>query len=137
MDIRPLSQADYKEWRKLWVSYLDFYETSLNDEVIDKTFNRFIDKHQAKQNAFVAEKSSVLVGLVHYIYHPHNWKIEDVCYLQDLFVDPKARVGGTGRALIEAVYDAAKKADAVIVPTSNSVKPKIARSCASRVKMAA
>ena len=56
MDIRPLSQADYKEWRKLWVSYLDFYETSLNDEVIDKTFNRFIDKRQAKQNALVAEK---------------------------------------------------------------------------------
>ena len=31
----------------------------------------------------------------------------------------------------------AKKADAVMAPTSNSVKPKIARSCASSVKIAA
>jgi|TARA_Y100000389_G_C17218444_1_gene392124 GNAT superfamily N-acetyltransferase len=111
MDIRPLSQADYKEWRKLWVSYLDFYETSLNDEVIDKTFNRFIDKHQAKQNAFVAEKSSVLVGLVHYIYHPHNWKIEDVCYLQDLFVAPENRGQQIAKMLIEKVYEEADKCE--------------------------
>ena len=109
MDIRPLSQADYKEWRKLWVSYLDFYETSLNDEVIDKTFNRFIDKNQAKQNALVAEKSSVLVGLVHYIYHPHNWKIEDVCYLQDLFVAPENRGQQIAKILIEKVYEEADK----------------------------
>ena len=53
-DIRPLLPADYKQWRKLWVSYLDFYETSLNDEVIDKTFNRFIDEHYNRQNALVA-----------------------------------------------------------------------------------
>ena len=47
-----------------------------------------------------------LIGLVHYIYHPHNWKIEDVCYIQDLFVSPNIRGTGVGRALIEAVYSA-------------------------------
>jgi GNAT superfamily N-acetyltransferase len=33
--------------------------------------------------------------------------VEDVCYLQDLYVDPQARGTGAGRALIEAVYAAA------------------------------
>ena len=42
MKIRPLAKADYKEWRGLWVSYLDFYEASLKAEVIDETFSRFI-----------------------------------------------------------------------------------------------
>ena len=109
MDIRPLLPADYKQWRKLWVSYLDFYETSLNDEVIDKTFNRFIDEHYNRQNALVAEQSSGLVGLVHYIYHPHNWKIEDVCYLQDLFVAPENRRQQIAKMLIERVYEEADK----------------------------
>lgn len=109
MDIRPLLPTDYKQWRKLWVSYLDFYETSLNDEVIDKTFNRFIDEHHNRQNALVAEQSSSLVGLVHYIYHPHNWKIEDVCYLQDLFVAPENRGQQIAKILIEKVYEEADK----------------------------
>ena len=109
MDIRPLLPTDYKQWRKLWVSYLDFYETSLNDEVIDKTFNRFIDEHHNRQNALVAEQSSSLVGLVHYIYHPHNWKIEDVCYLQDLFVAPENRGQQIAKMLIEKVYEEADK----------------------------
>ena len=61
------------------------------------------------QNAFVAEQNNDLVGLVHYIYHPHNWKVEDVCYLQDLFVLHFARGTGVGRALIESVYLAADK----------------------------
>ena len=45
-----------------------------------------------------------MVGLVHYIFHPDNWNIEDDCYLQDLFVVETARSLGVGRSLIEAVY---------------------------------
>jgi GNAT superfamily N-acetyltransferase len=47
------------------------------------------------------------VGLAHYLFHRHGWRIEDVCYLQDLYADPDARGRGVGRALIEAVYAAA------------------------------
>jgi GNAT superfamily N-acetyltransferase len=47
------------------------------------------------------------VGLVHYLFHRHGWKIENVCYLQDLYADPEVRGKGIGRALIEAVYAAA------------------------------
>ena len=55
MKIRSLVNADYEEWRGLWLSYLNFYETSLADEVINETFYRFIDDHQTEQNALVAE----------------------------------------------------------------------------------
>jgi N-acetylglutamate synthase-like GNAT family acetyltransferase len=71
------------------------------------TFTRLIDPKQKVQNCLVAEHNGNLIGLVHFIYHAHNWKIEDVCYLQDLFVDPKARCQGVGSALIKKVYAAA------------------------------
>lgn len=53
-----------------------------------------------------------LVGLTHYLFHRHGWKVEDTCYLQDLYADPDVRGMGVGRALIEAVYAAADAAGA-------------------------
>jgi GNAT superfamily N-acetyltransferase len=44
------------------------------------------------------------VGFVHYITHAHNWRIEDVIYLQDLYVVETARGQGAARALIAQVY---------------------------------
>jgi GNAT superfamily N-acetyltransferase len=43
------------------------------------------------------------------LFHDHAWSRVPTCYLQDLFVDPVARGGGYGRALIEAVADAARE----------------------------
>jgi GNAT superfamily N-acetyltransferase len=48
-----------------------------------------------------------IVGLTHYLYHRHGWKVENFCYLQDLYADPAVRGMGIGRALIEAIYNAA------------------------------
>ena len=109
MKIRPLNEADYEEWRVLWICYLDFYETSLKPEVIDETFSRFIDNEQIRQNALVAENKGDLVGLVHYIFHLDTWGIREVCYLQDLFVNPQNRGKKIGQLLIEAVYERADK----------------------------
>ena len=115
MKIRPLAKADYEEWWVLWVSYLDFYETSLKAEVIDETFRRFIDGHQTRQNALVAENKGELVGIVHYIFHLDTWEIHEACYLQDLFVVPQNRGKRIGQLLIEGVYERADKYGATSV----------------------
>ena len=109
MKIRPLAKADYDEWRALWISYLEFYETSLTAEVIDENFSRFIDSDQTRQNALVAESTDELVGLVHYIFHLDTWAIQEICYLQDLFVIPRNRGKKIGQLLIEGVYKRADK----------------------------
>ena len=105
--LRELQLNDKAAWRQLWCDYLAFYQTTVSDDVYDTTFDRLLSQNHPKQNAFLALEGSCAIGLVHYIYHPHNWKVEDVCYLQDMYAAPEYRGQGVGRALIEAVYKAA------------------------------
>ena len=108
MKIRALRTDDEAEWRRLWTGYLEYYESSVPEEVYATTFARLLDPDRKTQQAFLAvDDDDRPIGLVHYIYHPHNWRVEDVCYLQDLYTDPSVRGTGAGRALIEAVYAAA------------------------------
>lgn len=107
--IRPIEASDEAEWRRLWKAYLDFYETSVPEEVYQTTFKRLLDPDRPQQMGLLAVKDGQPVGLVHYIYHAHNWRIEDICYLQDLYADPEVRGTGIGRKLIEAVYDIADR----------------------------
>lgn len=102
--IRPLTAEDRAEWTVLWRAYLDFYETSLADEVYDTTFARLLDDDPQDFSCFVAETDGRLVGLTHFLFHRHAWKLENVCYLQDLYASSQVRGTGVGRALIEAVY---------------------------------
>ena len=104
LTIRPLAAPDAAAWRALWTAYLAFYDSSVPADVYATTFARLTDPDRPQQFAFVAEQDGQLIGLVHAIIHPHNWRIEDVCYLQDLYVTPEVRGTGAGRALIEAVY---------------------------------
>ena len=105
--IRSLTKTDFMEWCGLWRQYLTFYETQLSEEIYKNTFKRLININIKSQNAFVAETGNKLIGLVHYIYHNDNWKLEDATYLQDLYTVPEFRGQGAGRLLIEAVYKAA------------------------------
>ena len=113
--IRPLTDADEPKWRKLWTGYLEYYETSVPEEVYLSTFDRLLGDDPQDFSCLVAEADGELVGLTHYLFHRHAWKIENVCYLQDLYASPEARGTGVGRALIEAVYAAADDADAASV----------------------
>lgn len=105
--MRALRAEDEQAWRKLWTGYLDFYESSVSDAVYTSTFARLLGDDPRDYNALVAELDGRVVGLTHYLFHRHAWKVEEVCYLQDLYADPDVRGMGVGRALIEGVYAAA------------------------------
>lgn len=113
--IRALEARDRAEWARLWEGYLAFYETALPEAVYDSTFARLLGDDVRDYNCLVAERDGHLVGLTHYLFHRHGWKIEEVCYLQDLYADPEVRGLGIGRKLIEAVYAAADAAGAPTV----------------------
>ncbi|SHG65963.1 Ribosomal protein S18 acetylase RimI [Cognatiyoonia sediminum] len=108
--IRELRSEDRDAWQALWTAYLEFYESSVADVVYDTTFARLLGDDPQDYTCLVAEHDGKLVGLTHYLFHRHNWRVENVVYLQDLYAVPEARGLGVGRALIEAVYKAADAA---------------------------
>lgn len=112
LSIRPLQAEDEAVWKTLWRAYLDFYAANLPREVCDTTFARLLSGERAEPHGLIAVVDGRAVGLTHYILHRSCWKVEEVCYLQDLFTAPAARGHGVGRALIAAVYAAADAAGA-------------------------
>lgn len=114
LEIRPLTPDDRPEWSTLWRDYLAFYDTVLGPEVHDAHFARLLSDDPHEFHGRLAFLDGKAAGLVHYLFHRHGWKIENVVYLQDLYVAPGHRGHGIGEALIRTVYDAA---DAAGCPT--------------------
>ena len=103
--VRPIVEADKARWLELFKEYIIFYKSKLSDEQFELTWKRINSEFNI--NGLVAEKDGRIVGFTHYIFRPSTWAVEDFCYLEDLYVDPKVRGGGVGRALIKAVEDIA------------------------------
>ncbi|MEM7172711.1 MAG: GNAT family N-acetyltransferase [Pseudomonadota bacterium] len=105
--IRPLKADDHKDWRRLWTEYLSFYETSVSEEVYRTSFERLLSGEKGEYQCLIAAQGGKAVGLAHFLFHRFMWTVEDTCYLMDLYTDPDVRGNGIGRALIEAVHQAA------------------------------
>lgn len=118
LHIRPITSTDYAGWLPLWDGYNAFYgrqgDTALDLKITQTTWARFLNHHEPI-HAFVAEQDDQLVGLVHFIFHRSTSRLNNVCYLQDLYVKKDLRGAGVGRQLIKAVYDAALTAESTRV----------------------
>lgn len=107
LSIRPLVATDEPEWRRLWTLYLEYYESSVKEVVYQTSFARMLSGRDNEFRGLIAVLDGRPVGLTHYLFHRHGWRVENVCYLQDLYVDEDVRGTSIGRGLIEAVYAAA------------------------------
>ena len=106
MKIAKLTPADHDRWTELWRGYLTFYKTELPPDIYAHTWSRLMSGTEI--HCLAAHANGEIVGITHYLFHPHAWSKGPACYLQDLFVDPTARGTGAGRQLIEAVAAAAR-----------------------------
>jgi len=115
LHVRAVVAADYPAWRPLWDDYNAFYgrrgETALPEHITQITWQRFLDPDEP-MFALVAEEQGQLVGLAHYLFHRSTTRVEQSCYLSDLFTLESRRGRGIGRLLIEAVCEHARRADA-------------------------
>lgn len=117
--IRPLAVHDEADWRRLWRGCLAFHGTALTEAVYARSFARLLGNDPQEFHGLIAERDGRALGLAHFLFHRHGWRVENVCCLQDLWSEPEARgtgIGraliGIGRALIEAVYARADAAGA-------------------------
>jgi len=108
VSVRPLVGDDRERWSGLWQDYVAFYETTLPQETTDNTWGNLMEPNAGHQGLVALDEQSRIIGFTHYLIHPSTWTATCYCYLEDLFVEPQARGLGAGRALINAVENAAR-----------------------------
>ncbi|WP_034593225.1 GNAT family N-acetyltransferase [Hamadaea tsunoensis] len=105
--VRAVVPADEARWRVLWDAYTRFYEREPVEEITRRTWARILDP-AVPIFAIVAERAGdggrSILGMANYLLHDSTSHLTPVCYLQDLYVDPVARGGGAGRALIDWLW---------------------------------
>lgn len=101
-NIRKLNSDDYNNWLILW---------NLNNNgdeekaVTEHTWKRLTDENYSEMGGFVAEIDNKIVGIVHYVIHPTTGSIDDICYMQDLYIDESYRRKGIGLSLVEKLSE--------------------------------
>ncbi len=106
--IRPAAVHDELRWRVLWADYVAFYRAAVSDEATAQTWARILDP-TSNIDALVAERDGQVIGICNYLFHDNTWSTQQICYLQDLFVDPVARGSGAAKKLIMACEEKARE----------------------------
>jgi GNAT superfamily N-acetyltransferase len=113
--IRRLREGDRASWQPLWEAYLRFYRAEVPAPVSDATFARLCDADSGLLGLVAVDPEGVASGLAHLVFHPTTWDTRSSCYLQDLFIDPRARGAGLSARLFDAIYAAAHEGGAARV----------------------
>ena len=101
MHIRKLELKDESIWRELWDGYCRFYERDPSEPITQHLWSRIMDPTTSVNSIVATDEQNYVTGIANYIIHENTSTLTPVCYLQDLFVDPKVRTRGIGRALID------------------------------------
>ncbi len=134
--IRGVVDDDFERWLPLWDGYNGFYgrsgATALPAAITHTTWSRFLDDAEPV-HALVAESNGALLGLAHYLFHRSTTRVEPTCYLQDLYVEDRARGLGVGAALIGATHERAREAGAARLYWQTHESNAVARALYERV----
>ncbi len=96
-----IEARDEQRWRVLWDGYTRFYERKPVEKITRNTWRRIMDPQSSVKAIVAVDTKGRVIGFANYIVHDSTSALAPVCYLQDLFVDPKLRAGGVGKQLID------------------------------------
>jgi GNAT superfamily N-acetyltransferase len=106
--IRDPTPHDEGTWRVLWAAYCAFYETSVAEAITAGTWARILTPGSPLFGR-IAEWKGEVAGFTVSVLHQGSWTLDPICYLEDLFVAPRARGHGIGHALIADLLARAKE----------------------------
>mgnify|MGYP001447237443 FL=1 len=108
VSLRNLVKTDHDRWKILWTDYLDFYKTTVGDQVYKSSFQRLVSNDLREYQGIVADVEGETIGFAHYLFHRNLWSTQDTCYLSDLYVVPEMRGKGIARKLIHKITEHAQ-----------------------------
>lgn len=103
LKIRPLETRDRTPWAQLYRQYADFYQSTITDAILDRSWSWLMDPHHPLEGLVAEAEDQQLLGLAHFRACPDPLIAQDVGFLDDLFVAPDRRGSGIGRRLIVGV----------------------------------
>lgn len=107
MIIHPLRPTDYDQWLPLWLANT---EHALGNDVTAETWRRICEPTLPVGGLGArTDPQAPLSGICHYILHPTTGNLKQVCYMQDLYINPGQRRQGLARSLVNTLADLAKK----------------------------
>lgn len=96
----PVTRAHEAAWRPLFRGYRTFYKWAEDEAVLDRVWEWLNDPAHPLEG-LVAVQDGRVVGLAHFRGEPSPSRGMEVGFLNDLFVDPDARGGRIGEALLD------------------------------------
>lgn len=98
MIVTLLNADDYNDWLPLWRANM---ENIVADDVTAGTWARLCDPVAPVYGLCVRERAGgPILGICHYVLHPTTGNLKQVCYMQDLFIDPAHRRKGLAKLLV-------------------------------------
>jgi ribosomal protein S18 acetylase RimI-like enzyme len=103
--VRAPIQADWTEWSRMWSANCAHFGATMPQAHDRELWRRIMDPDHPVRALVcgMSDHGGTLLGLAHYVIHPHTFSSKMVCYLEDLWVEPSARRAGVGRTLIDAL----------------------------------
>lgn len=101
--IRAPVETDRAGWFQLWEDYCRALGADLPLRVSESVWDRITAPADPVRALLAVGPGDEVIGFGNYVRHPHTWSEQQVCYLEDLFVAPRARRAGVGTALIRAL----------------------------------
>lgn len=110
--VRFAKEADKSQFQERWEKYNVFYKRTIAPSVTEEQWKRFLDPSVRLYCAVAVDDSKPdganVVGFVTWLPHYYTGTVEDIVYLHDLWSDEEQRNAGTGRKLINFVYEDSK-----------------------------
>jgi GNAT superfamily N-acetyltransferase len=100
--VRQITLADRADWERLYLAYLEFYETEPIESSTELVWSRLVNSEPEIQG-LVVEDDGRIIGITHFHYQLSTWTHTWHCYLEDLYVEKRSRGKGAARALINEV----------------------------------
>ena len=98
--VRPVLDADFDSWRKLYQGYAAFYRTEQSDAMVQRVWGWLRDPAHEVEGLVVEGAGGALVGLAHFRPFARPLSATVGCFLDDLFVDPTRRGAGVADLLL-------------------------------------
>ncbi len=100
INIIPMTREYAHGWRQLWRMNVG---DALSKPVLDHTEHQILEDRSALFALLAKSEGDEVVGLLHGVVHPVAGSINNVCYMQDLYVHPARRRQGIATQLLDAL----------------------------------